>query len=76
MPQKKGRPKRKLFPRVRMTEEEAENKIEQMLKDGYTFPEIAQELHMSVTTIHKVNDKIKKTRNRKKRAPFLSLISC
>lgn len=70
MPQKKGRPKRKLFPRVRMTEEEAENKIEQMLKDGYTFPEIAQELHMSVTTIHKVNDKIKKTRESKEKSTF------
>lgn len=42
-----------------MTDEEAENKIRDMLKQGYPFPEIAERLHRSITTIKDVDDKLK-----------------
>jgi hypothetical protein len=51
--------RRKLYPRVRMTDEEAENKIRDMLKQGYPFPEIAGQLHRSITTIKDVDNKLK-----------------
>lgn len=49
---------RKLHPRVPMSKEEEEKKIAEMLKAGHTFPEIAEVLHKSITTISEVKDRL------------------
>lgn len=68
MPRKKTRRGRKLHPRESLTEEELEEKVKKLYDVGYTFPEMAEELHKSITTIKEITDKIDASRKPKQKS--------
>jgi hypothetical protein len=68
MPRKKTPRGRKLHPRESLTEEELEEKVKKLYDVGYTFPEMAEELHKSITTIKEITDKIDASRKPKQKS--------
>ena len=74
LPRKKTR-RRKLHPRVDLSEEEEEKIICKMLDDGYTFPEIAEKMHKSISTIKEMSDRRKASRAPKQKTKRTQAIS-
>jgi hypothetical protein len=66
---------RKLHPRVELPAEEEEKIICKMLDDGYTFPEIAEVKHKSISTIQEINDRRKASRAPKQKTKRTQAIS-
>jgi DNA-binding CsgD family transcriptional regulator len=45
MPRRISRRRRKLIPRIPLTQKEEEEKIIELFSKGYTYPEVAAEMH-------------------------------
>lgn len=56
MTRKKSR-LRKLYPRRSLTKDQEEKEINEMYDEGYSFPEIAEVKHKSITTIKEITDR-------------------